>query len=106
MKNSRLPTGCRETSKLTTFINAPNKTQAVMKAQVILQSADAMIGFTYALDRRHRKPHSPSHRFRAVGYFNFFTSTLDFRPLCSYFSRRPGGRSSGVPSANPPLDWK
>ena len=51
MKNSRLPTGCRETSRLTTFINATNKTQAAMKAQVILQSADAMIGFTYSLDR-------------------------------------------------------
>jgi hypothetical protein len=37
-------------------------------------------------------------------YFNFFTSTFEFRPLCSYFSRRPGGKSSGVPSAKPPLD--
>ena len=35
---------------------------------------------------------------------SFFTSTLEFRPLCSYFSRRAGGRSSGVPSAKPPLD--
>ena len=34
------------------------------------------------------------------------TRTLDFRPLCSYFSRRAEGRSSGVPSTKPPLDWK
>jgi hypothetical protein len=39
-------------------------------------------------------------------HFNFFTSTLEFLPLCSYFSRRAGGKSSGVPSAKPPLDWK
>jgi hypothetical protein len=25
-------------------------------------------------------------------YFNFFTSTFEFRPLCSYFSRRAGGK--------------
>lgn len=36
----------------------------------------------------------------------FLTSTLDLRPLCSYFSRRAGGKSSAVPSANPPFDWK
>ena len=40
----------------------------------------------------------------SLRYFNFFTSTFEFRPLCSYFSRRPGGKSSGVPSAKPPLD--
>ena len=34
----------------------------------------------------------------------FFTSTLELRPLWSYFSRRAGGKSSGVPSAKPPLD--
>ena len=28
------------------------------------------------------------------------------RPLCSYFSRRVGGKSSAEPSTNPPLDWK
>src|SRR5262249_46264707 len=38
--------------------------------------------------------------------FNFFTSTFEWRPLWSYFSRRAGGRSSGVPSAKPPFDWK
>src|SRR5262245_59241957 len=44
-----------------------------------------------------------SHRH---GYFNRLTSTLDLRPLCSYFSRRGGGKSSGVPSTKPPFDWK
>src|SRR5579859_1749778 len=39
-----------------------------------------------------------------VDYFNFFTSIFEFRPLCSYFSRRADGKSSGVPSAKPPLD--
>ena len=43
---------------------------------------------------------------RSAPSLSFFTSTLEFRPLCSYFSRRAGGRSSGVPSTNPPLDWK
>ena len=38
--------------------------------------------------------------------FNFFTSTLEWRPLWSYFSRRAGGKLSGPPSAKPPLDWK
>ena len=37
-------------------------------------------------------------------FHEFFTSTFELRPLASYFSRRPGGRSSGVPSAKPPLD--
>ena len=37
-------------------------------------------------------------------YFSFFSNTLELRPLLSYFSRRPGGKSSGVPSMKPPLD--
>jgi hypothetical protein len=37
---------------------------------------------------------------------SFFTSTFELRPLCSYFSRRAGGRFSGVPSVKPPLLWK
>ena len=45
-------------------------------------------------------------RKRLHGQLSFFTSTLEFRPLCSYFSRRAGGRSSGVPSTKPALDWK
>ena len=46
------------------------------------------------------------NRWHGRSYFNFFTSTLEFRPLCSYFSRRMDGKSSGEPSAKPPLDWK
>ena len=42
--------------------------------------------------RRHRR------------YVSFFTRTLELRPLCSYRSRRSGGKSSGVPSTKPPLD--
>jgi len=42
--------------------------------------------------------------FTARFHFNFFRSTFELRPLCSYFSRRAGGRSSGVPSAKPPFD--
>lgn len=38
--------------------------------------------------------------------FSFFTRTFEFRPLWSYFSRRSGGRSSGVPSSKPPFNWK
>ena len=37
-------------------------------------------------------------------YFNFFSNTLELRPLLSYFSRRTAGKSSGVPSMKPPLD--
>ena len=37
---------------------------------------------------------------------NFLTSTFEFLPLWSYFSRRGAGKSSGVPSVNPALDWK
>src|SRR5580765_5924538 len=36
-------------------------------------------------------------------YFSPFTRTFELRPLWSYFSRRTGGKSSGEPSANPPL---
>src|ERR1041385_6220136 len=49
---------------------------------------------------------APGNGDQEAAGFSFFTSTLDLRPLCSYFSRRAGGRSSGVPSTNPPLDWK
>src|ERR1700710_1262079 len=35
---------------------------------------------------------------------SFLTRTLELRPLESYFSRRPGGKSSGVPSLKPALD--
>src|SRR6516162_2851778 len=47
-------------------------------------------------------------RRQVIGYglLSFLTSTLELRPLWSYFSRRAGGRSSGVPAANPPLAWK
>lgn len=41
-----------------------------------------------------------------AGYFSLLTSTFELRPLWSYFSRRKGGKSSGVPSEKPPLDWK
>src|SRR5258708_7975555 len=37
-------------------------------------------------------------------YLSFLTKTFELRPLCSYFSRREGGKSSGVPSTKPPLD--
>ena len=40
----------------------------------------------------------------AVSGVSFLTSTLELRPPASYFSRRPGGKSSGVPSLNPALD--
>src|SRR5262245_36381611 len=50
----------------------------------------------------HLSFNAPTHAALA----SFFTSTFELRPLCSYFSRRVGGRSSGVPSAKPPLDWK
>jgi|GEM_PF-2029416 len=41
-----------------------------------------------------------------AGLVSFLTSTFELRPLWSYFSRRAGGRSSRVPSAKPPFDWK
>ena len=44
--------------------------------------------------------------FIGYGLASFFTSTLELRPLWSYFSRRAVGKSSGVPSLKPPLDWK
>src|SRR6266576_3397683 len=43
-------------------------------------------------------------RGRKGTHFNFLTSTLELRPLWSYFSRRAGGRSSGEASAKPPFD--
>jgi len=51
-------------------------------------------------------PRVKGNRFAYPEAFNFFTRTFEFRPLWSYFSRRSGGRSSGVPSAKPPFDWK
>ena len=48
----------------------------------------------------------PSALSSSADHFNFFTSTLEFRPLCSYFSRRAGGRSSGVPSDKTPFGLK
>jgi len=33
-------------------------------------------------------------------------STFDLRPLVSYFSRRGGGKTSGVASLKPAFDWK
>ena len=38
-----------------------------------------------------------------IVHFSFLMSTLDLRPLASYFSRRAGGKSSGVPSMKPHL---
>jgi hypothetical protein len=55
--------------------------------------------------RRRARPR-PCGAGGARDYLSFLTRTLERRPLWSYFSRRPGGRSSGVPSMNPPLDWK
>ncbi len=42
----------------------------------------------------------------ALTRYSFFSSTFDRRPLASYFARRAGGRSSGVPSTKPPFAWK
>src|SRR5215472_13389698 len=58
---------------------------------------------------RLSSPGSCSHGLRASGLayvetFIFFTKTLEFRRLCSYFSRRAGGRSSRAPSTKPPFD--
>src|SRR5207248_3187438 len=39
-------------------------------------------------------------------FVSFLISTFELRPLTSYFSRLAAGKSSGVPSINPPLDWK
>ena len=55
---------------------------------------------------RRRARHRPCGAGGARDYLSFLTRTLERRPLWSYFSRRPGGRSSGVPSVKPPLDWK
>ena len=55
---------------------------------------------------RRRARHRPCGAGGARDYLSFLTRTLERRPLWSYFSRRPGGRSSGVPSMKPPLDWK
>jgi len=41
-----------------------------------------------------------------VSVVSFFTSTFELRPPASYFSRRAGGKSSGVPSLKPAFDWK
>jgi hypothetical protein len=51
------------------------------------------------------------HRVRASGFLNagtssFLITTLEFRPLWMYFSRRAGGRSSRVPSTKPPFNSK
>src|SRR5262249_24673935 len=45
-----------------------------------------------------------SGRTPSSGHSNLFTSTFEFRPLCSYFSLRAGGRSSGAASTKPALD--
>ena len=42
----------------------------------------------------------------ALTRYRLFSSTFDRRPLASYFARRAGGRSSGVPSTKPPFAWK
>ncbi len=43
---------------------------------------------------------------RRGSHLRVLTKTFERRPFWLYFSRRPGGRSSGEPSWNPPLDWK
>jgi len=59
------------------------------------------------LEEEYRlQPAGQGARFVYAETFSFFTRTFEFRPLWSYFSRRPGGRSSGVPSAKPAFDWK
>ena len=55
-------------------------------------------------NRRARQKTAERASSSRYGLVSFFTSTLEFRPLCSYFSRRAGGKSSGVPSPKPPLD--
>ena len=58
------------------------------------------------------QPHRPGVRGTLPGArappdrYSFLTSTFERRPLASYFARRAGGRSSGVPSTKPPFDWK
>jgi len=57
-------------------------------------------------DDRNREPKATIGDRPPNRYFSFLTSTFDLRPLWSYFSRRVGGKSSGDPSTNPPLDMK
>ena len=61
---------------------------------------------TNALTKRLHPLLRPTSAEPHIATSSFLTSTFELRPLCSYRSRRAGGRSSGVPSTKPPFDWK
>src|SRR6185295_9670187 len=91
----------QDTWPAVTLIRAPGSVPADRACMPLTPSK---IFSAVRLRQRFRLQTNKTFRQSIDGYFNFFTNTFELRPLWSYFSRRLGGKSSGVPSAKPPLD--